>query len=89
MTQPWSLKGSRPAVGDLVLACAFGDLAAELLAATRSPDPVAAFLGLSQVFRAEIAGHPKFRAALSDAWRGLQGNGARDRLAGARASACA
>jgi fructuronate reductase len=64
-------------------------LAAELLAAARSTDPVAAFLGLSQVFRAEIAGNPKFRSALSDAWLGLQGDNLRQSLAAVRASACA
>jgi len=64
-------------------------LATELLAAARSTDPVAAFLGLSQVFRAEIAGNPKFRSALSVAWQGLQGDNLRQSLAAVRASACA
>jgi len=63
-------------------------LAAELLAVARSADPVAAFLGLGQVFRDEIAGNASFRAALSQAWGSLQGDGVRLSVA-ARASACA
>lgn len=55
-------------------------LAQSLIAASRSDDPVTAFLGLDQVFRREVSSDARFRSAVEQSWRRMRDGGPRSSL---------